>query len=105
MGEAAIAVSVILVVLAALAVLLVLRAVLLKPTPARAAEINPDNSERATVYGRRLSMMIQKETVSSRYDGSMSHFQETLMRKDGYGVEEPWILRQACLWEWTFIKE
>ena len=74
MGEA-IAVSVILV-MAAFAVIIVMRAVLLKPTPAKHAGINLDNGERAKEYGRRLSMMVQRETISSRFDPDRSKFLE-----------------------------
>ncbi len=76
MGTVALTVIVLLAGLAIFVVVLVLQAVLLKSTPAKNAKVNLDNSERAIEYGRRLSMMVQKETVSGRYDSDRGKFYE-----------------------------
>ena len=54
----------ILLMVAVWAVILVMKAVLLKPTPAKTAKVVLDESERAVEYGKVLSKMVQKETVS-----------------------------------------
>ena len=53
-------------VLAALIVTCVIRAFLLKPTPAATASIPLENTPRDASYGARLSEMIRCETISSR---------------------------------------
>lgn len=55
---------------------LVIRASMLKPTAAKTTRIRLDNSPRAKNYGERLAKMVQKETVSSRYDADRSKFLE-----------------------------
>lgn len=64
----------------ALVVLLVavvlLRAALLKPTSAQKAKVQLDESTRAEKYGKQLSKLVQKETISSRYDLDRSKFLE-----------------------------
>lgn len=57
--------GILVLVLVLLAVVLI-RALSLKPTPAKTANIELDNSQRAREYGRRLSKLIQKETISAR---------------------------------------
>lgn len=66
----------ILLLLAALAAVILLRAVMLKPTPAKEAEIALDNDERAVEYGKKLSILLQKETISSRFDPDRTKFLE-----------------------------
>ena len=56
----------ILVLILVLAAVVLIRALSLKPTSAKTANIELDNSQRAREYGRRLSKLIQKETVSAR---------------------------------------
>jgi len=46
--------------------LVVLKTALLKPTAAKDAKVQLDTSERAERYGRILSTMVQKETISGR---------------------------------------
>lgn len=64
----------ILVLLLVLAAVVLIRALSLKPTPAKTANIELDNSQRAREYGRRLSKMIQKETISARGDTDRTKF-------------------------------
>ena len=65
--------GILVLVLVLLAVVLI-RALSLKPTPAKTANIELDNSQRAREYGRRLSKMIQKETISARGDTDRTKF-------------------------------
>ena len=70
----------ILLVVLALLVLLVavvlVRALLLKPTPAMTAKVELDDSERAVEYGEKLAKMVRKETISSRFDPDRTKFYE-----------------------------
>lgn len=70
----------IVLILLAIAILFVLclvaRASMLKPTAAKIAKPQLDESPRAEEYGRRLAKMVQKETVSSRYDADRTKFLE-----------------------------
>ena len=65
--------GILVLVLVLLAVVLI-RALSLKPTPAKTANIELDNSQRAREYGRRLSKLIQKETISARGDTDRTKF-------------------------------
>ena len=64
----------------ALVVLLIavvlLRAVFLKPTSAQTAKVKLDEGVRAEKYGIQLSKMVQKETISSRFDSDRTKFLE-----------------------------
>lgn len=64
----------------ALVVLLIavvlLRAVFLKPTSAQTAKVQLDEGVRAEKYGKQLSKMVQKETISSRFDSDRTKFLE-----------------------------
>lgn len=53
-----------------------LRAVSQKPTPALTAKVVLENGERADRYAERLSQMIRKETISSRYETDRTKFYE-----------------------------
>lgn len=70
------------VVIAIVAVILVLAAVVLirtlslKPTAAQSAVIELDKSERALSYGKKLSKMIQVETISEPHQQDRSKFLE-----------------------------
>ncbi len=64
----------ILVLILVLAAVVLIRALSLKPTPAKTANIELDNSQRAREYGRRLSKLIQKETISARGDTDRTKF-------------------------------
>ena len=66
----------ILLLLVILVAIALLRAVLLKPTPAKEAKITLDDSERAVEYGKKLSALVQKETVSSRFEPDRIKFLE-----------------------------
>ena len=68
-----------LIILACFVVLIaivLLRAVLLKPTTAKTAKVQLDEGERAEKYGKQLSKMVQKETISSRFDEDRTKFLE-----------------------------
>lgn len=60
----------------ALIAIVFLRAVCLQPTAAKTAKVELVNDERAKEYGKALSSMIQKETISSRYEEDRSKFYE-----------------------------
>ena len=66
----------ILLLLVALIAVVLLRTVLLKPTSAKEAKVLLDNSERAVEYGKKLSALVQKETVSSRFEPDRTKFLE-----------------------------
>ena len=66
----------ILLLLVVLVAIVLLRAVLLKPTPAKEAKVTLDVSERAAEYGKKLSKLVQKETVSSRFESDRTKFLE-----------------------------
>lgn len=53
-----------------------LRTLLLQPTVARTAKVDFVNDDRAKEYGKALSAMIQKETISSRYEEDRTKFYE-----------------------------
>lgn len=59
-----------------LLILVLMRAVLLKPTPAQTAKVELDDSPRAEKYGNQLAQLVQKETISSRFDGDRTKFLE-----------------------------
>ena len=56
------------------AAIVLIRTVTLKPTAAKTANVELDNSQRAREYGRRLAKMVQKETISSRANTDLSKF-------------------------------
>ena len=56
--------------------IVLLRTVLLKPTPAKEAKITLENNERAVEYGKKLAKLVQKETVSSRFEPDRTKFLE-----------------------------
>ena len=59
-----------------LAAVILIRTLSLKPTAAKTAAIELDKSVRAREYGRRLSKLIQKETISSREHKDLTKFYE-----------------------------
>ncbi len=68
-----------LLVLALLLVLILTvlgRAIFLKPTAACKAKVELDRGPRAEEYGRKLSQLLQKETISGRYDSDRTKFYE-----------------------------
>lgn len=71
--EVLLAIVLLLIVLVAV---VLLRALLLKPTPAKEAKITLENNERAVEYGKKLSTLVKKETVSSRFDPDRTKFLE-----------------------------
>ena len=60
----------------ALAAVVLIRTLRLKPTPAKTAKIDLENSERAKYYGQRLASMVQKETISARGQTDLTKFYE-----------------------------
>jgi len=62
--------------LVVLLVVVLLRTLLLKPTSAKEAKITLENNERAVEYGKKLSTLVKKETVSSRFDPDRTKFLE-----------------------------
>ena len=69
-------VGIILLLLVVLVAVVLLRAVFLKPTEAKNAVVQLDESERAKEYGQKLAKMVQKETISSRFDPDRTKFYE-----------------------------
>ena len=67
---------IILVVIALLVAIVLLRAAMLKPTDAKTAKVQLDEGPRAEKYGKQLSQMVQKETISSRFDEDRTKFSE-----------------------------
>lgn len=67
---------IILAILAALVVVVLLRTVMLKPTEARDAKVVLDTSARSVEYGKQLAKMVQKETISSRFEEDRTKFYE-----------------------------
>ena len=65
-----------LLLLLVLLAVVIIRAVLIRPTRAAEAKVKLDESGRAGEYGQQLARMIQKETVSSRFDADKSKFYE-----------------------------
>ncbi len=70
------AIIVILAILLLLIAIVLLRAFLLKPTSAQTAKVQLEESPRAEKYGRQLSQMVQKETISSRFVEDRTKFLE-----------------------------
>lgn len=64
----------ILMAVLALTAIVLIRALSLKPTPAKTAKIELEDSERARNYGQRLARMIQKETISARGQTDLTKF-------------------------------
>ncbi len=66
----------IILLLVVLIAIVLLRAVLLKSTSAKEAQITLENNERAVEYGKKLSALVKKETVSSRFEPDRTKFFE-----------------------------
>ncbi len=64
------------VLILVLAAVILIRTLSLKPTPAKTAAVELDDSQRAKEYGVRLAKMIQKETISARGDSDRTKFYE-----------------------------
>lgn len=67
---------IILVLLLLLVAVLIIRTISIKPTAAMNAKVELVNDERSQEYGKRLAKMIQKETISSRFEPSRERFYE-----------------------------
>ena len=68
-------IAIVAVILALVAVVLI-RTLSLKPTAAQSAVIELDKSERALAYGKKLSKMVQVETISEPHQQDRSKFLE-----------------------------
>ena len=55
---------------------LLVKTVMMKPTPAKMLEVPLDTSERADVYGERLARMVRHETISWRDQEDRTKFYE-----------------------------
>lgn len=66
----------VLIALLILIAILLIRTITLKPNAAKDTKIELVNDERSKEYGLKLSKMIQKETISSRYDCNRDKFYE-----------------------------
>ena len=66
----------ILALLVGVVIVVLLRTLMLKPTAAQEAEVKLDESERAVLYGEKLSKMIQVETISEPCQEDRSKFLE-----------------------------
>ncbi len=66
----------ILLLIVVLVIVVLLRTVLLKPTAAKEAKVTLDTGARATEYGKKLSKLVQKETVSNRFETDRTKFFE-----------------------------
>ena len=66
----------ILLAILVLIAIVLLRTLLLKPTAAKTAKVELDNSARADEYAKTLAKMVQKETISDRYDMDRTKFLE-----------------------------
>lgn len=64
------------IIILVLAAVLVVRTCSRQPTPAMTASVELDKGPRAREYGEQLSKMIQKETVSSRFDSDKTKYYE-----------------------------
>ena len=67
---------IVLAVVVLLLAVVLLRAVLLKPTSAQTAKVKLDETPRAEEYGKKLAKLVQKETISSRFEGDRTKFLE-----------------------------
>lgn len=67
---------IILAIVLAIVLVALARALLLKPTAAQTAKVELAEGERAEKYGKQLAQLIQKETISSRFDDDRTKFME-----------------------------
>ena len=65
-----------LIVIAILIVVVLANALLLKPTSARTAKVQVEEGPRAEQYGKQLARLVQKETISGRFDEDRTKFLE-----------------------------
>lgn len=100
------AVLAILAVLIVIVAIVLLKAVCLKPTSAQTAKVQLDTSKRAEAYGKQLAKMIQKETVSSRFDTDKTKFLEfhTILEElfpKVYATCEKHVFNGSLLYKWS----
>lgn len=68
--------GIMLCVVAVLTAIALLRTLFLPATEAKNAVVSLDDGERAVEYGKKLSRLVQKETISSRFDPDRAKFLE-----------------------------
>ena len=66
----------ILAIIVLLIAIVLIKTITLKPTAAKTAKVPVDNTDRAVKYGKQLSQMVQKETVSFRGQEDRTKFLE-----------------------------
>ncbi len=67
---------IILAIIVLLIAIVLIKTITLKPTSAKTAKVPVDNTDRAVKYGKQLSQMVQKETVSFRGQDDRTKFYE-----------------------------
>lgn len=99
-------VGIILALLLVLVLVALLRAICLRPTSAQNAKVQLDEGIRAARYGEQLSVLVQKETVSSRFDEDRTKFLEfhdvleTMFPKFHAKCEKK-VFRGSLLFKWS----
>lgn len=96
----------ILALIFALVVIVLVRTLMLKPTPAQNAVVELDKNERAVLYGNKLSKMIQVETISEPRQKDRSKFLEfhKVLEKEFPNVHkvcEKNVLNGSLLFKWS----
>ncbi|MBR3866277.1 MAG: M20/M25/M40 family metallo-hydrolase [Butyricicoccus sp.] len=96
----------ILALLAAFILFLIVKTALVKPTAAKTAKVQLDESPRARAYGETLSRMVQKETVSARGQTDRTKYYEfhTLLQELFPNVHrtcEKQVFDGSLLFKWT----
>lgn len=98
--------GIVLILLAILIVVVVARAVFLSPTSAQTASVQLDESSRAEKYGMELSKLIQKETISSRFESDRTKFLEFHELLEGmfpqiHKICEKHVFNGSLLYKWS----
>lgn len=101
-----IALFIVLALVVILISVVLMRAVLLKPTAAQAAKVQLDASPRAEKYGKQLSTLVQKETISSRFDEDRTKFLEfheilAEMFPNVHKICEKHVFNGSLLFKWS----
>ena len=97
---------IILALVVGLIAVVLLKTLMLKPTAAANATIELDESERAVLYGEKLSKMIQVETISEPRQVNRSKFLEfhKVLEKEFPNVHktcEKTVLNGSLLFKWA----
>ena len=70
------ALLIVLAIIIVLVLIVLLRTAFLKPTSAKTAKVELDKTIRGEKYGKQLSKLVQKETISGRFDPDRTKFLE-----------------------------